>query len=118
MHQSSYGPQNLHKTYEKGDKYSGAEDVLDKKPRIFYDLCYKTNVDPPDYPRAFATMFTGEARDFYFNRISGTHATLEEMIIAMKAHFETEQRQERKAIEWEDTKLEDYKIRYPEKSLL
>ncbi|KAI0991202.1 hypothetical protein K3495_g16985, partial [Podosphaera aphanis] len=88
------------------------------KLRIFYDLCYKANVDPPDYPKAFATMLTGEARDYYFNKISGNRFTLAEMIKAMKDYFETEQRQERKTTEWEDTKLEDYVAKYPEKNLI
>lgn len=37
LSRASYGIQILHKTYQKEDKYSGAEDVLDKKLRIFYD---------------------------------------------------------------------------------
>ncbi|KAI0998751.1 hypothetical protein K3495_g9443 [Podosphaera aphanis] len=96
--QASYNIQNLHKMYQKEDVYSGADDVFDKKLRIFYDLCFKANIDHSDYAKAFATMLTGEARDYYFNKIS-------------------EQRQERKTIEWEDTKLEDFKERYPDKTL-
>lgn len=40
------------------------------------------------------------------------------MIQSFKNYFETEQRQERKTIEWEDTKLEDFKEIYPYKTLL
>lgn len=75
-------------------------------------------MDPTDYPRAFATMLTGEARDYYFNRISGNRFTTVEMIQSMKSCFETEQRQERKTIEWEDTKSESYKTKYPDKTFL
>lgn len=61
--QASYNIQNLHKMYQKEDMYSGTDYVFDKKLRIFYDLCFKANIDHSDYAKAFATMLTREARD-------------------------------------------------------
>lgn len=112
------GIQTLSKIYLKEDKYSGAKDVLDVKLLIFYSNCYTAGVNHTEYSIAFSTMLIDEARTFYFTKIAGKQESFENVIKAMKAEFETEQRQERITTEWEDTKLEDFKIKYPEKSIL
>lgn len=115
---SSFNIQNLQKSYLKEDRYSGADDVLDKKLRIFYAMCHNANVDPLDYHRAFPIMLTGEDRDYFFNKVSGNRCNFSEMIQDLKSYFETEQRQERKTIEWEDTTLKDYTLRNPGMTIL
>lgn len=42
--------------YQKEDKYSGAEHIFDKKKRIFYDYCFKANIELPIYQSVFTTM--------------------------------------------------------------
>jgi hypothetical protein len=112
------GIQTLFKIYQKEDKYSGADDVLDTKLRVFYDLCPKAGVDQSDYPKAFSSMLSGEAKDYYFNKISGRRASLEQMIQMLKDHFKTEQQQEQKTTEWENTTLSGVRGKHPDKTLL
>jgi hypothetical protein len=81
----------LFKIYQKKDKYSSANDVLNTKLCVFYDLCPKAGVDQLDYPKAFLSMLSGKAKDYYFNKISGCCALLEQMIQILKDYFKTEQ---------------------------
>ena len=112
------GIQTLFKIYQKEDKYSGADDVLDTKLRVFYDMCPKAGVNESDYPKAFSSMLTGEAKDYYFNKISGRRSSLVQMIQMLRDYFETEQRRERKTTEWENTTLGGVREKHPDKTLL
>jgi hypothetical protein len=67
---SQRGLATLHKIYPKDKKYSGANDILDMKLRIFYDLCPKAGLTPAEYGNAFSTMLTGEASDYYYQKVS------------------------------------------------
>src|SRR5438045_3275492 len=66
---------NLLKIYSNDMKYRGGEDSLDMKLQIFYDLCPKAGVPPESYSSAFSIMLKGDARDYYYDKISGRGLT-------------------------------------------
>ena len=112
------GLATLHKIYPKDKKYSGANDILDMKLRIFYDLCPKAGLTPVEYGNAFSTMLTGEASDYYYQKVSGVCATFDAMVYAVRTHFETEERRQRVTTEWEDTNLVQIRDKNSDKSLM
>ena len=74
------GLATLHKIYPKDKKYNGANDILDMKLRIFYDLCPKAGLTPLEYGNAFSIMLTGEASDYYYQKVSGVCTTFDAMV--------------------------------------
>ena len=87
------------------------------KLRVFYDLCPKAGLTPV-YGNVFSTMLTGEASDYYYQKVSGVCATFDAMVYAVRTHFETEERCQRVTTEWEDTNLVQIRDKNTDKSLM
>lgn len=85
---------------------------------IFYANCYTAGVSRASYTAAFSKILTGEGRTFYFNKIVGKKNSFEYTVNLMKLEFETEHRQERITIGWENVKLEDFNKIDPEKKIV
>jgi len=73
-------------------KYGGGDDSLDRKLQIFYNLCLKASVPPKSYSNAFSIMLKGDARDYYYNKISGHGLNFTTMVKTTREHFKTEER--------------------------
>lgn len=54
---------NLSKIYKDDMLYSGGDDSLDLKLRMFKDLCTKAQIPKSGYSEAFSSMLTGTARN-------------------------------------------------------
>lgn len=108
----------LQKDYQKEDKYRGAEDVLDNKLKIFIYMCYNAEVPKEALPRAFIVMLTDKAKQFFVDKLSMRKLTFATMVEEIRAHFETEQRRMACLQRWEDTRLDDFKAKNPNKTLL
>ena len=80
------------KIYSEDMKYRGGDDSLDRKLQIFYDLCPKASVPPKSYSNAFSIMLKGDARDYYYNKISSHGLNFTTMVKTTQEHFETEER--------------------------
>ena len=80
------------KIYSDDIKYGGGEDSLDIKLQIFYNLCPKVGVPPKSYSSAFSIMLKGDARDYYYDKISGRGLTFLAMSKTIQEHFKIEER--------------------------
>jgi hypothetical protein len=96
---------NLLKIYSDDMKYGGGEDSLDMKLQIFYDMCPKAGVPPGSYSSAFSIMLKGDARDYYYDKISGRGLTFSAMTKTIREHFETEERRQQMLSKWNTTTL-------------
>ncbi|RKF83775.1 hypothetical protein GcM3_008050 [Golovinomyces cichoracearum] len=97
---------NLAKFYNDDIKYDGAEDSLDICLDHFEDTCLNAGLPPIAYSLGTPTMLKGNARKYYYHRISKLKLGHEGSIKRIREHFETEARRQ------------DYLAQYPEKSLM
>ncbi|RKF59651.1 hypothetical protein OnM2_058048 [Erysiphe neolycopersici] len=99
--------ENLAKTYRNEYRYGGAEDNLDLCLGIFYDICSKTGIKQQFYKDAFSFMLKESARQYYHMYIMNHDHSFENMIIMLKSHFETEERQQQLMVEWKNINLKN-----------
>ncbi|RKF81483.1 hypothetical protein GcM3_035035, partial [Golovinomyces cichoracearum] len=87
--------------------YSGASDNLDLKLQMFNDLCSKAELPqtPEAFGQAFSTMLKGDARDYYYDSISGRGLTFDAMVLQTREHFETAERRQHLLSLWNITSL-------------
>jgi hypothetical protein len=72
-------------------KYREGDDSLDRKLQIFYNLCLKASMLPELYSNAFSIMLKGDARNYYYNKISSRGLNFTAIVKAIQEHFETEE---------------------------
>ncbi|POS82395.1 hypothetical protein EPUL_006494, partial [Erysiphe pulchra] len=108
----------LLKIYKDDMLYSGGNDSLDLKLHIFYELCRKAGVSPTQegWSEAFSTMLKGDARDFYYDNISGRGFSFETMVNMTRQHFETAERHQQLLSNWYSISLQSLKRENPDKS--
>jgi hypothetical protein len=74
----------------KAKQYLGEQyDHLNRKIAIFLDNCYKIGLNVDDQAKAFSTMLTGRALNYYYRVITRQGMILEESIKQMRGQFET-----------------------------
>ena len=108
----------LLKMYPESQKYSGPEDVLESKLKVFYDLCPKAGVIDEWFGDALSTMLKSEASKHYYRNVAGRGMSFIDMIEAIRMHFETEERQEMITGRWEDLDLIGIQHANPGKPIL
>ena len=82
----------LIKIYDKSLRYGGSKDSLDKCLIAFSDLCRKAGVHLTDYHHAISSMLKDDAQDYYYLVLLDKQPTFDEVISALRGHFETEER--------------------------
>jgi hypothetical protein len=85
------GLATLMKIYDGKLKYHRGEDLLDMSIRVFKDLCPKAGVRPEEYHDTFSTMLTGEASEFYYQKLARKNLPLDEIIKAIRLNFKTKE---------------------------
>jgi hypothetical protein len=86
---TNHSIQTLYKIYQKEDKYNSTNNIFDNKLYIFYDLYFKVGINLLEYTKTFAIILAGEAKDYYFNKISRKQTLFENIILVIKSYFET-----------------------------
>lgn len=97
--------------------YSGGNDSLDLKLHIFYELYKKAGVPPiqKGWSEAFSTTLNADAREFYYDNISGRGFSFETMINMTRQHFETVERHQQLLSSWYSISLPSLNRENPEK---
>lgn len=92
---------NLRRSYTDEMKYRGADDCLNLKSQMFYDLCSEVGFTSQSYRNAFPVMLTGEALTYYYSTLAGRNLEFETIIQRIRSQYETEQQQQQKDFtEW------------------
>ncbi|KAI6251189.1 hypothetical protein HI914_00898 [Erysiphe necator] len=99
----SQPPQNISpnlRSYSEEMKYKGADDCLNLKLQMFYDLCSESGVLQNYYRSVFPIMLTGEALTYYYSALAGKNLDFDTTIQNMRSQYETEQQQQKDFSEW------------------
>ena len=83
---------------------------------IFQYRCFEAGIPESGYQNTFPVMLNGSAKELFHHYI-GTTYDINGMINIMKQEFETEERRERKTTKWNNTYLEHYIDKHPDKSI-
>ncbi|KAJ5039112.1 uncharacterized protein L3040_006782 [Drepanopeziza brunnea f. sp. 'multigermtubi'] len=107
------------RSFPKELKYSGPEDDFKTQLSIFADQANRYGLTLNDYLAAFLIMLTGEAISFYYNHvIKAKLPTFKANAIAIRDHFETDQRRQANYDRWEEISLELIRKENPANSLV
>ena len=106
------------KIYDNSLKYSGGKDSLELCLTIFKDLCPKDELSEQNWPQAFSTMLTGDARQFYYQRLAGRGIQFNQLVMRTSAEFETPERRRQITNRWDTISLASVRKEHPEKTLL
>ncbi|RKF62773.1 putative glycosyl [Golovinomyces cichoracearum] len=109
---------NLAIFYNDDMKCGGAEDSLDICLDIFEDTCLNTGLPPIAYSLGTPTMLKGNARKYYYHRISKPKLGHEGSTKRLREHFEMEARRQDHLTQWHDLSLQVIVHDNPEKSLM
>ena len=96
---------NFMKVYNDKSKYHGSADDLDTKIRVFFDLCWKSRIGEEDYALAFSAMLADEASEYYYDTVNGGGLGFDDMVRAIRQHFESDERRNSFQEEWDNTSL-------------
>jgi hypothetical protein len=98
---------DLMKIYSNDDKKYGGEEynILDVKLQVFYDCCSKIGLPETQYHNAYSVMLKERASNFYYDKLAGRSHDFQTMIDLTKAHFETEENDQKYLSEWRETTL-------------
>ncbi|RKF58967.1 putative glycosyl [Erysiphe neolycopersici] len=91
--------------YSEEMKYKGADDCLNLKLQMFYDLCSESEVLQQFYRAAFPIMLTGEALTYYYSTLSGKNFEFNTIVQKISSQYETEQEQQKDFTECSTIKL-------------
>ncbi|KAI0994324.1 hypothetical protein K3495_g13858, partial [Podosphaera aphanis] len=106
---------NMAKIYTEEQKYSGTNESLDFKLRIFYDICHRADVPQEAYLKALPTMLKGLALDIYYmNELS--NMSFQNAIAHLRNYFQGPEFQRKNLSEWNSITLKTVMAANPEKS--
>ncbi|KAI1002948.1 hypothetical protein K3495_g5256 [Podosphaera aphanis] len=92
------------KIYTEEQKYSGTNDSLDYKLRIFYDICSRVDFPQQAYLKALPTMLKGLALDIYYiNELS--KMSFNDAIDHLRNYFQGPEFQRKCLSEWNSVTL-------------
>ncbi|KAI0996916.1 hypothetical protein K3495_g11267, partial [Podosphaera aphanis] len=106
----------LSRIYRDEDRYGGSEDCLDLCLGIFHDTCRKAGICRQFFREAFSIMLKGSAREYYHMYLLSEELSFDEMIIRIKTHFETAERQRLMMSKWRNITLRRTIEQNPSKS--
>ncbi|EKD15139.1 glycosyl transferase [Drepanopeziza brunnea f. sp. 'multigermtubi' MB_m1] len=106
------------RSFPKELKYSGPKNDFNTRLRIFADHACRYGLTTDDYLAAFLIMLAREAIGFYYNYvIKAQLPTFKANAIAVRDHFETDQRRQANYDRWEEILLELIRKENPANSL-
>ncbi|SLM40342.1 hypothetical protein LPUS_11101 [Lasallia pustulata] len=109
MEMSSHGRElmAIAKSYTNDNhKYSGeAMNSFNYKFIIFVDHCERAEVPQNALSKAFPTMLTGIALEFYYTNCQGKYHMLNKLFAVLKNYFKGDEHKRNKLSEWNDINL-------------
>ncbi len=93
------------------------KDNLDLKLSLFHERCDQADL-PRDYRhKAFSSMLSGAALNYFLTVVKSTSTNLQEMVSMVRNRFVTSESTLALTREWDNMSLRDYAKKYPDKSL-
>lgn len=108
---------SLRRSYTEEIKYKGADDCLNLKLKMFYDLCSEAGVRQQYYRTAFPIMLTGEALTYYYSTLAEMNLDFNPAVQRMRGQYETEQQQQKYFTEWSTITLDTVITNNADKSI-
>lgn len=108
----------VRKAYNKESmQYSGSEDSLTLKLKIFTDICEGSELPKEQYHKALPAMLKGAALDYYYDEIQGKTSNYQSIVAYLKQNFETAERTNSYQSEWNRLTLSTVMKKNPEKNM-
>ncbi|RAL60024.1 hypothetical protein DID88_000650 [Monilinia fructigena] len=109
---------NLARLYTDNEKYSSEDDSFEYKYKIFVSHCSRIDIQPRFYLKAFPTMLTGIALEFYHANLDRLPQTMNDMRLMFETTFEGDEYHRGIMRKWETVALSDVIRKNPDQSVL